>query len=93
MAQYVTNRCHVPESEAYKRLYAMRTMVERINSQAEALDILHPKLRRGSAIANRNTLTYVLINLRALSRLRNTSKEQQPSKPAWQPPAAPPLIK
>jgi len=81
------------ESEAYKRLYAMRTMVERINSQAEALDILHPKLRRGSAIANRNTLTYVLINLRALLRLRNTSREEQPSKPAWQPPEAPPLLK
>jgi hypothetical protein len=45
-------------------------MVEQINSQAEALDMLHPKLRRGTAIANRNTLTYVLINLRALSRIR-----------------------
>lgn len=58
------------QSEDYKALYAKRTMVERINSQAEALDILHPKLRRGSAIANRNTLTYVLINLRALARIR-----------------------
>jgi len=58
------------ESNAYKQLYAKRTMVERINSQAEALDILHPKLRRGAAIANRNTLLYVLINLRALARLR-----------------------
>jgi hypothetical protein len=58
------------ESPDCKRLYAQRTMVERINSQAEALDILHPKLRRGSAIANQNTLIYVLINLRALARLR-----------------------
>jgi hypothetical protein len=58
------------ESAEYKQLYAQRTMVERINSQAEALGILHPKLRRGRAIANRNTLTYVLINLRALARLR-----------------------
>jgi hypothetical protein len=57
------------ESEAYKQLYAKRTLVERINSQAEALDILRPKLRTGKAIANRNTLTYVLINLRALSRI------------------------
>ena len=53
-------------------------MVERINSQAEALDILHPKLRRGSAIANRNTLTYVLINLRALGRLRAAASEARP---------------
>ena len=54
----------------YKTRYAMRTMVERINSQAEALDILQPKLRRGQAIVNANTLRYVLINLRALQRVR-----------------------
>ena len=62
-------------SVEYKALYAQRTMVERINSQAEALDMLHPKLRRGRAIANRNTLTYVLINLRALARIRNAAEE------------------
>jgi hypothetical protein len=80
------------ESEAYKRLYARRTMVERINSQAEALDILHPKLRRGTAIANRNTLMYVLINLQALSRVRSGEREPS-SKAMWLPPAQPPLIK
>ena len=64
------------ESTAYKQLYAQRTMVERINSQAEALEILHPKLRSGRAIANRNTLTYVLINLRALARLRPAATEE-----------------
>jgi hypothetical protein len=54
-------------------------MVERINSQAEALNILHPKLRRGRAIANNNTLTYVLINLRALARIRQSAgKEGRP---------------
>ncbi len=58
------------ESAAYKQLYASRTMVERINSQAEALGMTRPKLRRGRAIANNNTLVYVLINLRALSRIR-----------------------
>jgi hypothetical protein len=63
------------ESEEYKQLYARRTMVERINSQAEALGITRPKLRRGRAIANHNTLTYVLINLRALSRLRAAHQE------------------
>lgn len=66
------------ESEAYKQLYAQRTMVERINSQAEALGILHPKLRRGRAIAKvQGTLTYVLINLRALARLRTTAVEER----------------
>ena len=63
------------ESEGYKRIYAQRTMVERINSQAEALGMQRPKLRRGSAIVNRNTLTYVLINLRALMRLRRAAEE------------------
>ena len=68
------------ESEGYKKIYAQRTMVERINSQAEALEILHPKLRRGSAIVNRNTLTYVLINLRALQRIRRAAEEVRPAK-------------
>jgi len=66
------------DSAAYKQLYAKRTMVERINSQAEALDLLEPKLRRGTAIANRNTLTYVLINLRALARIRAATQEVRP---------------
>ncbi|HEU5090161.1 MAG TPA: transposase, partial [Roseiflexaceae bacterium] len=67
------------QSQSYKELYAKRTMVERINSQAEALDILRPKLRNGKAIANRNTLTYVLINLRALARLRQAAQQRQPA--------------
>lgn len=57
------------ESAAYTTLFNQRTMVERINSQAEALGILHPKLRRGRAIAHHNSLIYVLINLRALARM------------------------
>jgi hypothetical protein len=65
------------EGEAYKKVYATRTMVERINSQAEALNITQPKLRRGRAIANNNTLTYVLINLRALSRLGKAAEQEE----------------
>lgn len=68
------------EGEAYKKLYALRTMVERVNSQAEALDILRPKLRRGQAIVNNNTLLYVLINLRALARLRVAAEEVRPEQ-------------
>ncbi|MBK9715723.1 MAG: hypothetical protein IPO81_31240 [Kouleothrix sp.] len=41
--------------------------------------MLHPKLRRGRAIANRNTLTYVLINLRALKRIRNAATAGRPA--------------
>jgi hypothetical protein len=57
-------------SETYKELYRQRTAVERINSQAVALGIERPHLRNGPAIANQNTLIYLLINLRFLHRLR-----------------------
>jgi hypothetical protein len=58
------------QSDAYKQVYKQRTASERINSQAVALGIERPKLRNGQAIANLNTLNYVLINLRALHRIR-----------------------
>jgi hypothetical protein len=58
------------DSEAYKRVYKQRTATERINSQAVALGIERPRLRNGLSIANHNTLLYVLINLRALRRIR-----------------------
>ena len=59
------------DSEKYKEIYRQRTAVERINSQAFALGIERPHLRNGKAIANLNTLIYVLINLRMLQRLRS----------------------
>ena len=58
-------------SELYKTVYKQRTATERINSQAVALGIERPKLRNQQAITNQNTLIYVLINLRALHRVRN----------------------
>jgi hypothetical protein len=67
------------DSETYKQLYNQRTAVERINSQAVALGIECPHLRNGLAIANQNTLIYVLINLRFLQRLRETPSLLEPS--------------
>jgi len=58
------------ESERYREVYHQRTATERINSQAVALGIECPHLRNGQAIANENTLIYLLINLRCLQRLR-----------------------
>ena len=67
------------DSELYKQVYRQRTAVERtlaphasagVNSQAVALGIERPHLRNGPAIANQNTLIYLLINLRFLQRLR-----------------------
>ncbi len=43
---------------------------ERIISQAKALGIERPKVRNGSSVRNLNTLTYIVINLRALARAR-----------------------
>lgn len=57
------------DSELYKHVYKQRTAVERINSQAVNLGIERPHLRNGQAIANQNTLIYLLINLRFLQRL------------------------
>lgn len=57
------------DSERYQAIYKQRTAVERIFSQAVALGIERPKLRNQQAIANLNTLTYVLINLRAMQRV------------------------
>ncbi len=58
------------ESALYQEIYAQRTATERINSQAVDLGIERPKLRNQQAITNLNTLIYVLINLRAIQRIR-----------------------
>ena len=59
------------EGEAYKEAYKQRTATERVNAQAKALGIERPHLRSQTAIANQNTLIYILINLRALHRVRH----------------------
>jgi hypothetical protein len=61
------------ESDEYKQIYKQRTVVERIFSQAVALGVERPKLRNQQAIANINTLTYILINLRAMERILTES--------------------
>lgn len=65
--RYILDR----DAVEYKRLYSQRTAVERINSQAVALGIERPHWRNRAAIANQNTLIYLLINLRFLQRLSN----------------------
>ncbi len=66
------------ESADYKAVYTQRTATERVNSQAVNLGIERPKLRNGQAIANHNTLIYIVINLRALQRIR-TKKGEDPT--------------
>ena len=68
------------ESQAFQQLYNQRTAVERINSQAVALGIERPHLRNQCSISNQNTLIYVLINLRALQRVKQKKAKEQEAK-------------
>jgi hypothetical protein len=67
------------DSPLYKDIYRQRSATERINSQAFALGIEQPKLRNQQSITNQNTLIYVVINLRALDRVRQ-QKAKRDSK-------------
>jgi hypothetical protein len=70
------------ESDAYKAVYRQRTATERVNAQAVELGIERPRLRNGAAIANQNTLIYVVINLRALQRVRTQIQTRAGSSPS-----------
>ena len=54
----------------YHALYCQWTACERINSQAKELGIAHTKVRNTRSAANLNTLTYLIINMRALQRAK-----------------------
>ncbi len=62
-------------SAAYRALYRQRTAAERINSQAVALGIERPKVRNQRSVAHLNTLTYIVINARALARARRINAD------------------
>jgi hypothetical protein len=55
----------------YQAIYRQRTSCERINSQAKALGIERPRVRNRRSVENLNTLTYLIINARALQRARS----------------------
>jgi len=57
----------------YHAIYCQRTSTERINSQSEALGIKRPKVRTIRSVRTLNTLTYLLINARALQRVREVN--------------------
>jgi len=58
----------------YKAISTQRTSCERINSQAKELGIERPKVRNRRSVAHLNTLIYVTINGRALSRAKSINK-------------------
>jgi len=61
-------------SPLYKAVYTQRTCCERINSQAKELGIERPKVRNARSVANLNTLTYLVINVRALQRAQSINR-------------------
>jgi hypothetical protein len=70
------------QAEEYKRIYRQRTVAERINSQAKALGIERPQVRNSASVHNLNTLTYVVINARALERVRAVNGHGRHSHPS-----------
>ncbi len=55
----------------YHGMYNQRTACERINSQAQALGIERPTVRKGQSVARLNTLIYLIINVCALQKAKS----------------------
>jgi hypothetical protein len=66
------------QAPAYRAVYRQRTSAERINSQATALGIERPKVRNAESVRRLNTLTYIVINVRALQRVRALNATRPP---------------
>jgi hypothetical protein len=63
------------ESSLYTTIYHQRTSCERVNSHSKELfGLAHPKVRNQRSVEHLTTLTYVLINLKALQRARLTNR-------------------
>ena len=58
------------DSPLFKAIYCQRTSTERCNSHSKALGLERPRVRNIHSVRNLNTLTYILINARALVRVR-----------------------
>lgn len=65
-------------SAEFDKAYDDRTAAERVNSQAKHFKIERPKLRRLRSIRNQNTFIYIVINLKAMQRIRATKAENRP---------------
>ena len=55
----------------YRAIYRQRTACERINSQAKELGIERPKVRNARSVHNLNTLIYIIINAKAIQRVKS----------------------
>jgi hypothetical protein len=59
------------QSPLYKGIYNQRTSTERINSRSKELGLKRPKVRQIGSVRTLNTLTYLVINARALQCARD----------------------
>ena len=57
----------------YHAIYDQRTSTERINSQSKELGLKRPHVRNIRSVRNLNTLTSLVINARALQRVRQVN--------------------
>lgn len=57
----------------YHANYDQRTSTERINRQSKELGIKRPKVRNIDSVRDLNRLPYLVINVRALRRARNSN--------------------
>ncbi len=57
----------------FHAVYDQRTSTERLNSQSKELGLKRPKVRNIHSVRNLNTLTYLVINARALQRTRQVN--------------------
>ena len=58
-------------SPLYKSIYRQCTSCERITSQAKELGIERPKVRNAHSVHRLNTLTYIVINAKAIQRVKS----------------------
>ncbi len=61
-------------SPLYHAVYDQRTAAERINSQAKAYGIERPKVRNQRSVERLNTLTYIILNVRALQKAKSINR-------------------
>ena len=66
----------------YQAIYRQRTSTERANSHAKLqLLLAHPLVRNFPSVRNLNTLTFMLINLKALQRAKSMNASLLPMIP------------
>ncbi len=62
------------DGSLYHALYNERTGCERVNARAKELGIERPRVRNGRSVANLNTLTYLIVNVRVLQKAKTINK-------------------